>query len=142
MRKQTNIIESGGGGSSSSSSSGSSSISSSSSPNLPLLDILINNKSSYKSCCEGISNLNGGDGRIRQKWGLLIGPEGGFTEVENIMFQDFQRRLKKDEKDEEVPLKHIISSIDFASLGPNILRTETAAIASLGVFSAFSICNK
>ncbi|MHA6263333.1 16S rRNA (uracil(1498)-N(3))-methyltransferase [Arenibacterium sp. CAU 1754] len=46
------------------------------------------------------------------KWAILIGPEGGFSETE-------RRRLR------EHPQSHVVS------LGPRILRADTAAVAAL-----------
>ena len=53
----------------------------------------------------------------QQKWGLLIGPEGGFTPHE---------REKLRAKEEIVPI----------SLGPRILKAETAAITALALWQA------
>lgn len=49
------------------------------------------------------------------KWAILIGPEGGFSEVE-------RKRLQA------LPFAHVVS------LGPRILRADTAAVAALTVW--------
>lgn len=56
-----------------------------------------------------LENVGGG------KWAILIGPEGGFSEIE-------RNRLKA------LPLAHAIS------LGPRILRADTAAVAAMTVW--------
>eukprot|EP01038_Epipyxis_sp_PR26KG_P012899 gene12899-17283_t len=52
--------------------------------------------------------------------GILIGPEGGFTE-------------------EEIDMMAECSDIKFVSLGENILRAETAAISALSITNSFSL---
>jgi 16S rRNA (uracil1498-N3)-methyltransferase len=62
--------------------------------------------------------LTGGaalSGRARSPWAILIGPEGGFSEVERA-------RLRRMEQAVAV------------SLGPRILRADTAAVAALTVW--------
>lgn len=54
---------------------------------------------------------------MSDKWAILIGPEGGFSPDERL-------RLR------QLPFAHPVS------LGPRILRAETAAIAALTVFQA------
>ena len=54
-----------------------------------------------------------------KKWALLIGPEGGFSESE-LVFLD--------------TLPFVIN----VSLGPRILRAETAAVAILSCWQAFN----
>jgi len=51
------------------------------------------------------------------KWAILIGPEGGFSEAE-------RRRL------------HALPFVTAISLGPRILRADTAAVAALALFQA------
>jgi len=51
---------------------------------------------------------------------FAIGPEGGWTESELVLFRE--------------------SGWISASLGPNILRAETAAIAALSIAQAFGYC--
>lgn len=50
-----------------------------------------------------------------EKWAILIGPEGGFSEVE-------RKRLHA------LPFAHVVS------LGPRILRADTAAVAALTIW--------
>jgi 16S rRNA (uracil1498-N3)-methyltransferase len=57
------------------------------------------------------------EGRDRGPWGVLIGPEGGFSPRE----REILRRLPY-----AVP----------ASLGPRILRADTAAISALTLWQA------
>lgn len=50
-------------------------------------------------------------------WSILIGPEGGFSEAERKLLRDFP---------EAIPV----------SLGPRVMRSDTAALAALAVFQA------
>jgi len=54
-----------------------------------------------------------------KKWAILIGPEGGFTEEERVM-------LRKQAN--VVPI----------TLGPRILRADTAAIAAISLWQSFA----
>ena len=57
------------------------------------------------------------DGAERGKWAILIGPEGGFSETE-------RNRLKS------------LSFVHAVSLGPRILRADTAAVAALTLWQS------
>jgi 16S rRNA (uracil1498-N3)-methyltransferase len=50
--------------------------------------------------------------------GLLVGPEGGFTQ-------------------EEFDKMSLFKSVKFVSLGDNVLRAETAAISAISIINAF-----
>lgn len=50
-------------------------------------------------------------------WSILIGPEGGFTDEERAALRDFAPAMP-------------------VSLGPRIMRSDTAALAALAVFQA------
>ncbi|MCZ6764619.1 MAG: RsmE family RNA methyltransferase, partial [Alphaproteobacteria bacterium] len=52
-----------------------------------------------------------------EKWGLLIGPEGGFA-------------------DSELDAARGRANLSFVDLGPRILRTDTAAAAGLAVLQS------
>jgi 16S rRNA (uracil1498-N3)-methyltransferase len=60
-----------------------------------------------------------------RKAGLLIGPEGGFSDAERNQIRQ-------------------ISSVRPLGLGPRILRSDTAAVAALSLFQAvwgdWSVC--
>lgn len=56
-------------------------------------------------------------GLERGKWAVLIGPEGGFSSAEREMLRD-------------------LSYVHPVSLGPRILRADTAVVAALTMFQA------
>ena len=85
--------------------------------NLDLLLVPYENKDGMKSTKEALKNIKNG-----MKIGIIIGPEGGFTENE------------------------IESAIDnggnIISLGKRILRTETAAITAVGMCMLYTEINE
>jgi len=70
-------------------------------------------------CDEGLAGDKGPlpDKSSGQPWGILIGPEGGFSERE-------RKRLR------DLPFTHAVS------LGPRILRADTAAVAAMTLWQA------
>ena len=69
-------------------------------------------------CDESLVGVSKGlAGAERGPWAILIGPEGGFSEAEKIMLRGMAQVLP-------------------VSLGPRILRADTAAVAALALWQA------
>lgn len=74
-------------------------------------------------CDEGLAGRapalagDGGEGAPCESWAVLVGPEGGFSESERARLADH-------------PAAHGVS------LGPRILRADTAAVAALALWQA------
>lgn len=63
-------------------------------------------------------------------WVIFIGPEGGFSPEEREKFYKLQNYLKQNNSDNE-------NKIFPVSLGPRILRADTAAIAAITLWQNF-----
>lgn len=64
-----------------------------------------------------VAEVNAWQGRP-EKWAILIGPEGGFSEAERGLIRS---------------LPHVVP----VTLGPRILRADTAAIAAIALWQSF-----
>jgi len=76
---------------------------------IPILSLL--NQLQSSSSSSSLSSLP-------KYMGLLVGPEGGFTQ-------------------EEFDKMSLFKSVKFVSLGDNVLRAETAAISAISIINAF-----
>ncbi|MGB1474163.1 MAG: RsmE family RNA methyltransferase, partial [Candidatus Puniceispirillaceae bacterium] len=84
---------------------------------LDLVDWLCQQSAETRLCLDPRGAQRLGDTRLSRSIALLIGPEGGFSEAERIQILRCPEVIQ-------------------ISLGPRILRSDTAALAALGLYQA------